>query len=165
MVKSNNNFNFEVLRKSAVRELVDNLSNSYGCDLEELKSYVFYVNPRGKVYISKADVRNEEFKKINGVGLYFGTFHDENRFRLSIEGSGLVSPKKNYVVINSDVLKSYLAAENLFADEVDELNNDGSANFLIVRYNGQSIGCVSLKEKMLLNYIPKSRKLDFNKVF
>ena len=164
MVKSNN-FNFEVLRKSAVRELVNRLSDSYGCNLEELKSYVFYKNLRGKVYISKVDVRDMSIDRINGVGLYLGTFHDEYRFRLSIEGSNLVGATKNFVTINSDVLKSYLAAENLFADEVDELNNDGSASFLIVRYNGESLGCVSLKEKMLLNYIPKSRKLDFNKVF
>lgn len=155
----------QLLKKSQVNTLIDNLSNNYGYNLDFLKSYYFYVGGRGKIYISKIDTTNLKLDRINSSGIYFGTFHDEERFRLSVEGTQFVKPIKNYVKINYETLKSYLAAENLFKDEVLELNKEENSTFLIVIYENQNIGCVSLKENMLLNYISKSRKLDFNKVF
>ncbi|NCC70890.1 hypothetical protein EOM09_04875 [bacterium] len=106
----------------------------------------------------------ENIKRINGLGIYFGTFHDELRFRLSIEGSQLLNVEKNYISIGDRAFKSYVAGENLFLNEIDEIVDNG-ANFLVVKYDNENIACVSRKNDEFLNYVSKSRKLDFNKVF
>ena len=153
------------IKKSLVNFLIDTLSLTYGADLSFLKKYHFYIRSKGKVYISSIDISQTNLKRINSVGLYFGTFHDDERFRLSIEGSMLVSPTKNFITINSNSLKSYLSGENLFEKEAKKNNSEEKASFYIVRHNNTSIGCVSLKDGYYLNYVSKGRKLDFNKVF
>lgn len=154
-----------VLKKSQIKLLIDNLSKLYGCKLDFLESYYFHVGAREKIYMSKIDVSTLNLEKINSTGIYFGTYHDEEKFRLSIEGSQFVKATQNFITINDETLKSYLASENLFTTEALEINREGHCPFLIVKYKDHNLGCVSIKEEMMLNYIPKSRKLDFNKVF
>jgi len=161
-----NTFSLKKIKNSQVKELVEKLSLFYGCNLDFLLSYNFYINKnRGKVYISEIDLSSFHVTKFSSVGIYFGSFHDGDRFRLSIEGSTFISPTKNCVKINFDTLKSYLAAENLFKSEVLELDWQDNAPFLIVIFKNEHLGCVSLKDDLLLTYLPKSRKLDYNKVF
>lgn len=156
----------KIMKKSEVRELIDKLAFFYDCDLNFLKSYKFYFNEsRGKVYISNANIENLNLRKISGKGLYFGTLHDNDRFRLSIEGSHFISPKKNFVKIDNEKLKSYLSGENLFKEEIIELNWQDKCPFLIVIYDGESLGCVNVKGDELISYVPKSRRLSFNKLF
>ena len=90
--------------------------------------------------------------------------HDNERLRLSLEGSQLIKPKNNYIKIDQRTLKSYLAGENLFINEINEVNNNSSP-FLIVIYENTNLGCVNIKNDKILNYMPKSRRLCFNKVF
>lgn len=153
------------LKKSIVNNLIDNLSSFYDCDLEFLKGYNFYVRSRGKVYMTQFDINSLDIERINSFGLYFGTFHDDERFRLSIEGSKFVKPKKNFVEIDENTLKSYLAGENLFKDEVKNISWEDRCPFLIVICGDENLGCTNIKDDMLLNYVSKGRKLDFNKVF
>jgi len=174
MIKNNNKNNnnnktlfFQILKKSKVTDLINNLSDIYETKLENLSKYYFYSNSKGKTFISKIEISELNFNRINSIGLYFGTFHDEHRFRLSIEGSRLIKPKNNYIKISKKQLKNYLAAENLFITEIEELKESNKSSFLIVKYENENLGCVSIKknDNLLLNYIPKARKLDFNKVF
>ena len=164
MARYTQTFSINPLKKSQVRDLINYLEETYGCNLEELKSYYFYLTGRGKVYLSTLRVDDLELDRVNGVGLYFGTFHDDERFRLSIEGSRLINPKKNYAVLKDEFLKSYLAAENLFEEELEKVSYEGG-DFLIVQIGENNLGCVSKKEKEFLSYVPKSRKLDYDKVF
>ena len=158
-------FTFSKIKSSDVKELLLKLKSYYGIETENLRKYFFYMNHRGKVYLSSVDLSTLEVERINSIGLYFGTYHDEERFRLSIEGSQFIEPKRNFVLLNEEALKSYLAAENLFLEEVEELDWKDYCPFVIVRFNGESLGCMSVKGNELLNYVSKSRKLDFNKVF
>lgn len=154
-----------LIKRSEVKSLIEKLSDFYGYDLEFLKSYNFYLRNNGKVYITRIDINSSNIDRINSFGLYFGTFHDEERFRLSFEGSRFIKPTKNYVKLNDVSFKSYITAENLFRDEVEEINWEDHCPFLIVIYNEENLGCVSPKDKMFLNYLAKSRKLDHNRVF
>lgn len=159
-------FSYTLMKQSQIRELITKLSIYYGEeDLEFLKKYNFYLNNKGKVQISKINLNELNIEKINLVGLYFGTYHDENRFRLSIEGSKFLKPKKNYIKLNAKSLNTYLSGENLFKDEVDEINIQDNCPFLIVQYENENIGCMNLKDNVLLTYLSKTRKLDFNKLF
>lgn len=163
-------FESNLLKKSEVKILLDKISQYYNCDISNLENYNFYFNEKNdKIYISTYNVEELGLDRVSNHGLYFGSYHDNGRFRLSIEGSKFVIPNKNYVKISPSSLKSYVAGENLFADEVLELNYDENAPFLVVIYdNGEqfeNVGSISVKENFLLNYVPKSRRLDFNKIF
>jgi NOL1/NOP2/fmu family ribosome biogenesis protein len=154
-----------ILKKSEINQIVDSLSIAYDFDCNFLKSYYFLIKGRQKVYITNINLKEIDIDRINSTGIYFGTIHDDDRIRLSVEGTTFIKPKKNFIEINKETLKSYLAAENLFLDEVKTINNDETYPFLIVKYETENLGCVSLKENILLNYVSKSRKLDYNKVF
>ena len=157
-------FIFAKLKTLVVKELLTNLEKIYHCNLDELYSYDFYMNSKRKVYIFNGNINNFDIERVNLLGLYFGTYHGNFNFRLSIEGSKFIEPKKNFVVLKKEFLKNYLATENLIPEEIENDNiQDGI--FLIVKCLGNNLGCVSKKDGMYINYIPKSRKLEFNKVF
>lgn len=154
-----------LLKKSKKEELINKLSFYYGTNLDKLKSYDFYMNEKTrKVQICKVDT-TINLRRVMNLGIYFGTYHDENRFRLSIEGSQLVKPTKNFLILKKENLKSYLAAENLFVEEIEKFDWQDNSPFLIVIYDKENLGCVNIKGKEILNYIPKSRKLNFDKLF
>jgi len=146
-------------------DLINSLSNLYFCDLDFLKDYNFYKTNSEKVYISKINIDNLNITRFSSIGVYFGTFHDNFRFRLSIEGSKLINPSKNYIILKKTVLSSYLAAENLFKEDLEFINWENKCPFLIVKCDNKNLGSVSIKDNVILNYIPKSRKLDYNKLF
>lgn len=147
------------------KKLILELSSLYGVDLSNLLTYSFYINSRGKINISTQDFLNMDFARINSVGIYFGTISDHGTFRPSIEGSQIIKPKQNIVKLDDKGFQSYITGESLFLDEVEFVNKTEEGTFFIVKYKGNFIGSVSLREKELLNYISKGRRIDFNKVF
>lgn len=159
-----NNWNYTLCKESYSKKLIKHLENIYDCNLENLKSYYFYINPKGKIAISTVKLEDLKLDRVNSMGLYFGTMHDNERFRLNIEGTKFIKPKKNFVMLDEKALKSYISGENLFFDEV-EMNWDNEAQFLIAIYDNENIGVLSVKDKELLNYLSKGKRLDFNKVF
>lgn len=154
------------LNSKQKKELIEKLSFLYNSNIDFLKDYHFYLaSKKNKIYISKIDIQNLNLTKISSIGLYFGAFHDDERFRLSIEGTKLIDPKRNYVILKKEALSSYLAAEDLFKEDLEYINWEDNCPFLIVKYENEKLGSVNIKENSILNYIPKSRKLDYNKVF
>lgn len=158
-------FSYTLMKQGQIKDLILKLSSLYGSELEFLKKYNFYINNKGKVHISKINLNELNLQRINLVGLYFGTYHDDNRFRLSIEGSKLIKPTKNYIKLNKKALNTYISGENLFKEEVEEINMQDNCPFLIVQYENENLGCMNLKDNVLLTYLAKTRKLDFNKLF
>ena len=160
------NSSFRKYKLSEVRELLDNLNSYYDFDCKELTKLNFYINKGGKVFISSVPEKDlETVNRISGLGMYFATVHDGGRVRLSVEGCNLIKPKKNYIVLNEKGFKAFISGEDLFEEEIAENHYNGDAPFIIVVYDNQRIGVVSKKEKSYITYLPKSRKLDFNKVF
>lgn len=163
---NNPRFSLTKLNKQEIKKLIYSLEDAYGVELKKLFSYNFFVTAKDKVYISTLNPNNLELDTINSIGLYFGTLHGKDKFRLSIEGSQFVNPKKNYIILKDEkALASYLAAENLFDDDIKEVSNEPGTPYLIVIYKKENLGCVSIKDNYYLTYMPKSRKLDYNKVF
>jgi NOL1/NOP2/fmu family ribosome biogenesis protein len=150
------------------KELIEKLSYFYNTNTTNLEQNTFYINEKtSKIYITNTPIEETKLniKRINSLGLYFGTYHDNNRFRLSIEGSRLISPKKNYIILNKKSLKSFIAGENLFKEEVNQINWEDKCPFLIVKYKNDNLGCANIKETIIINYTPKSRRLNFDKLF
>ena len=160
------NITYTKFNNSKKKEFIEKLSQYYGADLKILEKHQFYMNERNKkLYILSCNVDSLEFKNLSGFGLYFGTFHDNDRFRVSIEGSKYIKPTKNFVKINEKNLSSYLSGETLFKKEVEEIDWQDKCPFLIVVYEEEQLGCISPKQDQLLNYVPKSRRLHFNKLY
>lgn len=164
-MSSNTHQVFAKLENKDKKHLLLLLEQNYGVSTEFLNQYYFFITGKEKVYISTFDPNNLGIYSINSFGLYFGTYHLSDKFRLSIEGSQLITPQKNYIVLYDLSLASYLAAENLFEEDISQISNTGETTYLIVRYGEENLGCVSYKQNYYLTYVPKSRKLDYNKVF
>jgi len=161
-------FDNKILTKKEKNEMLNSISSYYDFNIEILEKYYFSINPNTrKVYISNFNLENSELKlpKINSHGMYFASIHDNKRVRLSIEGSKLIKPNKNYIKLDKENLKSYVSGEDLFTKEIKDINYDKKSPFLIVIYENENIGCVNLKNDIFMNYVPKSRRLEFNRIF
>ncbi len=161
---------FDFLNSSEIKDLFQKIEFFYKSDTKNLLNYKFYINRNnGKVYLSNIQINLDDLNinsnKIAIIGVYFGTFHEKNRFRLSIEGSKFVSPQENYVELDENYINKYIAAKDLDINEVRNINHNNNCSFLIVKYNNENLGCVTLKNDKLLNYIPKARRLQEDKVF
>ena len=159
------------LNESKKNKILKNLEKNYKCDILELKKYNFYIQKSFKVFISKIDLNlinleNLNLRKIVNIGLYFGRVLDDKfeRFRLSIYGTQMIIPKNNYIVLDRKFFEKYLARENLFESEIKQIKKDDFCEFLIVSYDKKNYGVVSKKQEMYLNYIPKERKIEYNKL-
>lgn len=161
-------FDNKQLNSKEVENILNLIKKYYDADISNLKNYFFSINENTrKIFISNfsLDDLGVDLPRINSHGMYFATMHDGGRVRLSIEGSKLISAKKNFIVLNEENLKSYVSGEDLFFDEVEEINKDNTAPFLIVKYKDENIGCMGLTKDSLMTYVPKSRRLEFNRIF
>lgn len=160
-----NNFHYLLIDESYKILLIETISNIYEVNLDHLLDYYFYINNKGKVYISKIDVDSLKIKRVNGVGLYFGTINDNGIFRPSIEGSDIIKPNSNYAILKEERINSYLAGESLFLEDVELFKGDVNCVYYILVWNDYYLGAISLGDKEIFNYVPKSRRVVFNKMF
>lgn len=91
--------------------------------------------------------------RVNSAGLYIGEFR-HGEMRLSIEGTQLFGKQatKNVVEINEEEKDAWIRGENL--------EREGEAAFVIVKYKNDFLGCGRRKEGVLMNFVPKSRRIN-----
>jgi ribosome biogenesis protein Nip4 len=168
-MRSTNNIpkfmSFTKLNSQRKKDLISTLELDYGFDTSFLNAYIFYITSKDKIMLSKIDIDKLNLERVNSLGIYFGIYHSETKFRLSLEGSKMIKPTKNYIKIDEKAMKSYVTAENLFIDEVEQIEFKSSAPFKIVQYKEDNLGCMSHRDKEFLTYLSKSRKLDHGKIF
>ncbi|MFA5141343.1 MAG: hypothetical protein WC471_00015 [Candidatus Woesearchaeota archaeon] len=108
-----------------------------------------------KLHIVSRDIRNIDLGKlrINSIGLYVAELKN-NQVRLTVEGSQLIGPyaTKNVVDLPKDQLKLWLRGEEVPCNEGD--------GFVIVKHNNDYFGCGKIKEGRIINYLPKTRRLN-----
>lgn len=157
--------NIEKLSDKQIQKIIELLEQYYLCSCSLLKKYSFYLMGDRKIYIYSGKEIIDINKRINSIGLYFISIHKNFRLRLSTEGVNFIKQKMNYVVLNEKSFMTFINGENLFIEEVKKIVSNDKSPFLIVKYKNQNLGCVSKKDNLLISYIPKSRKLDYNKLF
>jgi len=139
----------KILNKREVRRILEMLIEQWGA-VPEL-DYVFMQNTKDKIYIVKRNVFDLDQSKlrIDTLGMYFGKI-EKGWFRLSIEGSQLVGPtaKKNVLDIKNS--KEWMAGEDMKTDFEDGI-------YLIKKHD--FLGCGKVKEGLIMNYIPKPRRI------
>ncbi|HSU73288.1 MAG TPA: hypothetical protein VLJ21_05575 [Candidatus Binatia bacterium] len=116
--------------------------------------YGFLKNHEDNLYIVSRDIANIDFKRlrVTSMGSYFGEL--KKGLRLSIEGSQLVGPHatKNVVDISKEEMLLWLKGTDL-------PTTHKHPGLLIIRHGKDYLGCGSIKEGRILNYVPKIRRL------
>jgi NOL1/NOP2/fmu family ribosome biogenesis protein len=163
------------LNQKEISNLLNSFISIYGensINIDELNSFNFYINEKGKCHISKINIENQDLdlERLSTLGLYFGSFTDVGDFRLSIEGSSFIKPEKNFLLLKEDRLDKYLSGENMSFEDFDkeESSIEKSPFYIVIYdYNGNKInlGVVSIKEETIFNFVPKSRRVQKDKLF
>jgi len=145
--------NYEVLNRKEAKKILELIKKQWDADFVTDK---IFLKNQNDIFLVNRDVFsiNLDTIRINSLGLYFGELFD-NKLRLSIEGSQIIGPiaKENVVEINETELKQWLRGENI------EKQFD-SHSHVIIKHKNDFFGCGKAKENVILNYVPKVRRIN-----
>ncbi len=180
---------FVVLNSRDKKEILELISNRFGCDTKELKEKLedlAMIRTNTRIYVVSRNISILDLKdkknRIERFGVYFATIEEklnkESRIRLSIEGSQLIIPlvKKNIIFLNKEQTTSWFLGEDFFVDEEQVKAFESTPGFVIVCYSNMSLthtlGCGLLKLQnletqsknknkryIIKNYVPKERRV------
>ena len=146
---------WKVLTSKEVRELHAVLNRQFG--FAGKLDYAFLKNNKGNLFMVTRDVSLIDWKKlaINSMGLYFGELRQG--IRLSIEGSQLVGPaaSKNVVELSAEEAVLWLKGN-------DVSTTSACQGYVIVKHSKDFLGCGTIKNGQILNFVPKIRRLPEN---
>ncbi len=132
------------------------MEDQWGCDLKD----IFTVNTlvrssKDKLYLITKDAEKLNLHKIrlSSVGLYIAE-HKKDQIRLSIEGAQLIGPRasKNIMDVDKDTIARWLKGFDIDADKE-------YSGFVIVRHGTDFCGSGKHKDGIILNFVPKPRRL------
>lgn len=143
----------KILCSREIKELLGLINAQWDAGFKP--DYGFLRSEKDRIYIISKDVAQLEFEKIkmNSLGLYFAE-HKKGDLRLSIEGSQIIGPgaKKNVAEISREKVLEWLRG--------DDIKIDGSfSGFVIVKHNDYFFGTGKFRQGVLLNFVPKARRL------
>jgi len=149
----------EFLKSKAKGELMNYLKKVYACE-DFLSDFVVAKgSKKNKIWIMSKELIEFDYGKIklDSAGLYFGR-EDSGKIRLSIEGAQIVgkSAKKNIVYLDEGELSKYIKGENVKPSEIIACEE---GEYVLVKYKEDVVGCGKFKEGILINILPKSRKI------
>ena len=146
--------NLKVLGRKDKKKFLELLKKQFG--FEKKLDYVFLINNKNKIFIVNKELVNIDLNKIriNSIGMYIAEFRNDE-VRLSIEGSQFIGPdaKKNILGLNDKEAREWLKGNDL----EKEINLKG---FVIIKNDNDFLGCGKVKEKGILNFVPKTRRLN-----
>ena len=145
--------NLEVLNSKATKEIMRMIDEQFG--IIHKFDFAFTKNSKDKIYVINRDVEKISFDKlrIDSAGLYLGTIQPDG-FRPSIEGSQILGKlaKKNVVEINLEQKH-----EGMKGNDIDMPGED--TRIVLLKWKKDFVGSGKIKNEILLNAIPKSRRL------
>ncbi len=145
--------NLKILNNKEIKKILQILEAQFG--FKEKLDYVFLMNQRNRLYIINKDLAkiNLEKLRIDSIGLYFGEYKREE-VRLSIEGSQMIGKKatKNVIELNDKEAEEWLTGQDITKEFK-------SLGFVILKHKKDILGCGRYKQGVILNYVPKERRL------
>lgn len=167
--------NLRVLERKDKKAFLQLLKKQF--DFNDKLDYTFLINNKNKVFIVNKDIANIDLEKItlNSAGLYIAEFRN-NEIRLSIEGSQLIGKeaKKNIIELDEKQARDWLKGK-----DIERLSFQGKTNlekmrgesehfdkttkeqgFVILKHNKDYLGSGKAKENKILNFVPKTRRLN-----
>lgn len=143
----------EILNSKKVKEILNLIKEQWGCEWKT--DLVFLRSSNDKINVINRDLEklNTEMIKIDALGMYFAAI-ENSEIRLSIEGSQIIGPiaEHNVVELTDDETKQWVAGKDL------DKETDWT-RFVIIKHNKDFFGTGRVKDKKILNYFPKSRRV------
>ena len=144
----------KLMNKKQTKEILALIKKHFDADTN-FENYAFFMSEKDKVYIINRDIDMIDFQslRIDNIGMYLAHVKD-NKIRLSIEGSQLIgqSAKKNVYELNESESKQWIMGEDI------ETEND-SEEFVLIKHNNDFFGTGKIKNKKILNFVTKGRRL------
>ena len=145
----------DILNTRDKKKILKLLKEQYGFEGE--LNYAFFRGGKGKIFLLSKEFANFDEKKVKiaSLGMYFAQTKNDT-LRLSLEGTQLIGSEcsKNIVDIPKEKQKEWMYGINIDHNETKEYTG-----YPIVRCGNDFMGCTSLKEKELINFIPKGRRI------
>lgn len=143
---------FKILNTKEVSKIISDLEEHFG--IKNLKLDYGFIRREDKIFLITKDLAKIDYKnlRINDIGLYFCTIAT-NGIRLSIEGSQMIGKKatKNVIDITDDEVNYWFNGESLVRKDV--------SGFVLIKHNDDFLGCGYGKEGLIINYVPKERRV------
>ena len=127
--------------------------------IEKLPEVIYFCfNKKEKVYIATREIfeMQRDELRVNMFGMYFGKIMKDG-FRLSLEGLNLV---KDQIKTNIFNLTTEQFREWILGRDIEVENEEDKNTYLIMKYQKDFVGVGKLKNNNIINYLPKSRKLQ-----
>jgi NOL1/NOP2/fmu family ribosome biogenesis protein len=147
-----------ILNKKAAEDIIAQMDEQWGAHIEG--DYQYLLTAKSRVYIVHKDVAKINFRalRIDAMGLYVAEIK-KGQIRLSIEGSQLVGPKatKNVVDVDKETAIDWLRGADISVGN----GGDGEqfSGFAIVKHGTDYLGSGKYVDGVLLNHVPKARRL------
>ena len=142
-----------ILNKKEMKKLLAQIEEQWGATLET--DCAFLKNEDGKIFLANKEFGTLDLSRlrINSLGLYIAQEADDE-LRLSIEGSQLIGPlaTKNVLELNDDEASEWLRGTDLGKAIAER-------GFVIIKNNGDFLGCGKATGNKILNYVPKTRRI------
>lgn len=156
----------KIMNAKEKKEIFEIVKGQWGADIRKVMGEMVFLRSRkDNIYVVSKDFEKLDDKNlhIDSVGLYFAEFRSgiKHEFRLSIEGSQLIGPSadKNVVELSKEEAKQWFRGEDIKKDIAK------CWGYLILKTSSVSgfdyIGCGKYKDKdkVILNYVPKTRRI------
>ena len=142
----------KILNTRDIKAIINSLTSQFS--FSGKLDHAFLKN-KDDIFLISRNLANIDTSKlnINNLGLYFGRI-EHGQIRLSIEGSQLIGNNsgKNILTLDDDKAARWIAGENI---EID----NSLKGYMLIRHKKDFLGCGYVKNGILLNYIPKERRL------
>jgi NOL1/NOP2/fmu family ribosome biogenesis protein len=143
----------DILNRKETGRIMDALLETYGFTGQ--LGYAFLRKRDEKIYAVSPDFTriDDRMLRMDTLGLYFATF-DGKEMRLTIEGSQIIGPgaTKGVIDLTEEQGRRWLLGEDV------QVEYEGRG-YVVVRSGVDYLGCGRIRDKMLLNFIPKTRRV------
>lgn len=149
------NKNLTILNSKEIKEIRKQLIEQFG--IEERFDFVYLRNNKDKLYIVNRDIELLNFEEfwIDSVGMYFGKFQIDG-FRPSVEGAQFLYKyaTKNVIELTQEQKHEWFKGQDI------ELNLENENKMVLVKSGADILGAGKIKNSVLLNALPKARRLN-----
>ncbi|MFW5746147.1 MAG: methyltransferase RsmF C-terminal domain-like protein [Nanoarchaeota archaeon] len=143
------------LNSKSVKTVSQKIEERWGTTFS--REYVWYMHTKEKdIYLINSDIRAIPYEtlNVNNMGLYVANLDNHDTVRLSIEGSQILGPDATRNIIELDERQ---VAKWMRGHDIEYCHEDG---YVIVRSGHDYMGCGRIKDNILLNFVPKGRRIQ-----
>lgn len=147
---------FRFIKSSEKKEILSKLDEELG--IKRL-NYLLIESSNEKIRGFSGTLSREEIIKlseltnIEGIGAYLIKIEENRLWRLSHDATQLLKNdiKKNIISVNDEEAEKWLKGENIRVENMEGI--------VVVQNRGINIGCGIAKSNIILNHVPKERRL------